>query len=722
MKKIIKYISLGIAAIFLVIAAAAGYLIATFDPNSYKPQIITAVKNSTQRDLKLDGNISLMFYPSIGVRTGKVSLSEFRNQQEFLAIDDVHVSLALLPLLAKKIVVENVEIRGLKVQLIKHKDGKLNIDDLTSGGTTEPAPAQAQPTPAAGSPILFDVASINLNKTNLSYLDESNGATYEINDLNLRTGRIANNHPVDVELEVALKGTQPKLDIATRLKTRITFDLDKKIFQIAGLDLQTKGSALDITNLTINASGEASANPESQEFSLKNFTLSSSGSQGSNSFEAKLAAPSLTLSKDKISGDKLSLDAAQSQLTQNFKAKIGTSVTGSLDTQQFNLPDLSIALNATGEQLPSKSVSSELKGSVRLDAKKQSVAIQLAGGLLQSQVKADVAVNNFSKPAIRFNIAVDQFDADLYLPKKAAGSSAPAAKQSTAAEQPFDLSALRDLDLDGKLSLGAVKAFNAKASKLQIGVNARKGLVKVDPLAVNLYQGNLKGSITVNATPAIPTFALNVGLNSVEINPLAKDAADLDIVEGKGNVNLNLNTQGNLVSTLKKKLNGNMSVNLNNGAIKGIDLAKLVQSVQSLSKDSKLQTFGVNKDEKTVFSELKASFKVNNGVAHNDDLSVKAPTLHITGNGDIDIGNDSMNYTAKATFSKTEGGGTGALPVYLSGTFTELKYKVDFGALLADVAKQKLGAKVEEAKTKAKEDIKSKAQDELKKGLKGLFQ
>ena len=175
------------------------------------------------------------------------------------------------------------------------------------------------------------------------------------------------------------------------------------------------------------------------------------------------------------------------------------------------------------------------------------------------------------------------------------------------------------------------------------------------------------------------------------------------------------------MSKLKKALNGTMALNLADGAVKGINLPKLVQGVQSLGKSSSAQTMGVNKDEKTEFSEFKASFKVTNGVAHNDDLTVKAPTLRIAGNGDIDIGNDSLNYTTKVTLSKTEGGGTATLPVQLSGPFADLKYKVDFGAMLADIAKQKLEARKDEAKAQLKDEAKAKAQDALKKGLKGLF-
>ena len=755
MNKILKYSLLSVGGIAAVAVAGVAYVAVTFNPNDYKPQIIKAVKDSKQRTLKLDGDIKLTFFPSIGASLGKISLSEYKSEQEFAAIDSAHVSLALLPLFSKQVVVNEVEISGVKAKLIRHKDGKLNIDDLLS---KDAAPAESKPaahaTPASGAPVKFDIASVSVDKTTLSYRDETSGAQYAVKDLSLKTGRIANGVPGKIELSVVVQANQPKLDISAQLKTTLTFDLEKSRYHAEGMDMQIKGSALDISNLNVKANGDVNANLGIQEFGSKKLAVTVSGTQGKNNFDAKLDAPSLSLTKDKYTGDKLTLnakldgavghivatlsvpgvegnaqsfkisaltlDAEMKQPEQTFKVKLATPVAGSLESQQFNLSKLSLAVNATGDKLPNKSISSELKGSVQLDAKKQSVAVNLAGGLLQSQIKADIAVNNFDHPAIRFNVDVDQFDADLYLPKKAEGAAAPAGK-SSGPEQPFDLSALRDLNIDGSLRVGTLKAANIKTAQLRIDVKARDGLVSVNPLSLNLYQGSAKLSAIVNATPAKPTFAINGNLTGINIGPLAKDASNLDIVEGKGNISLNLTTQGNLVSALKKELGGNASVNLANGAIKGINLPKLVQGVQSLNKNSGAQTMGVNKDEKTEFSEFKASFKVNNGVAHNDDLSVKAPMLRIAGSGDIDIGNDSLNYTTKVTMSKTEGGGTGTLPVYLSGPFTDLKYKVDFGALLADVAKQKLDAKKEEVKDKVKEDAKAKLQEELKRGLKGLF-
>jgi AsmA protein len=339
--------------------------------------------------------------------------------------------------------------------------------------------------------------------------------------------------------------------------------------------------------------------------------------------------------------------------------------------------------------------------------------------LLQSQIKTKLAVNNFNVPMIRYDLEVDQFDADPYLPKKSAEEKDKDKNKKAEPEQPFDLSALKALNLEGSVRIGSLKVANVKVGQLRVDVKAKNGMINIAPLSAKMYQGSVDVKITVNA--ATYNYTVNEKLTGIDIAPLLKDAADLDVAEGRGNILLDLTAQGNTVSGIKKSLNGKASVDLANGAIKGINLNKLVQGLQNLSKDTRAETVGVDKNEKTEFSEFKANFKIKNGVAHNDDLAVKSTVVRISGNGDIDIGHDSLNYNAKAIFAKSEQGKTATLPVGVSGAFDDLKFKVDYTALLADVAKQKLDEEKEKLKAKAKEDAKAKLQEQLKKGLKGLF-
>lgn len=738
MNKILKYSLVGAGSVLGIAVAGAAYVAATFDPNDYKEQIIKAVKDAKQRDLKLDGDIKLTFFPSIGANLGKVSLSEFKSSTEFAAIEGASVSLALMPLLSKQVVVDEVSLSGVKAHLVKRKDGSTNIDDLLSKDESKQSD---------GEQVKFDIASVHIANTELSYSDEGTGASYAVKDFNLSTGRIANGVPSKVVLSANVQANQPKLDISTSLKTTLTFDLEKKIYQVEGLDLQAKGAALDISNLVLQANGDASANLGTQEFSAQKLTISANGVKGKDTFDAKLDAPALTLTKDKFSGDKLTLNAkldgaigklvaslslpgvegnAQAfkvsaltldvdmqQPEQAFKVKLTSPLSGNFEAQQFNLSNLSLAVSATGDKLPNKSVSSEMKGSVQVDASKQNVQADLAGGLLQSQVKAKLGVNGFADPAIHFDIDVDQFDADLYMPKKTAEA------KPNEPEQPLDLSALRKLNLDGSLRIGSLKVANVKSSNVRLDVKAHGGHVSVAPLSANLYQGSVNGSLSINAV-AVPSIAISQTLSGVNVAALTKDAADFDTLEGKGNIGLNLTMQGSTVSAMKKALNGSMSLNLADGAIKGINIAKKLRDAKGMLGKGNAQTSSADQSEKTDFSELKATFKVNSGVAHNDDLSMKSPLLRLSGNGDINIGNDSMNYLAKATLAKTLEGQGGAdsvggltVPVRVSGPFADLKYTLDFGAMVGEAAKQKIEAK--------KEEVKAKVQDKLKDSLKGLF-
>ncbi len=743
MNKILKYGFAAVAAALIISAAVLAYVAATFDPNNYKEQIIKVVKDRNHRDLHLDGNIVLSFFPSIGAKLVKVSLSEINSDEQFAAIDAARVSLSLLPLFSGRVEVNEISLSGVQGTLIKHTDGTTNIDDLLGKGAQEDKNQPERP------PVKFDIAAISINQTNLNYRDEGSGALYTIKDLNLSTGRIINKLPVKISLSAVVQSNQPRLEITTHLKTTLTFDLDKQLYHLEGLDLDADGAALDIAKLKVNASGEVNVDLAATEFLAKQFKLKVSGVKIKDEFSASVEAPTLILTKDKFSGEKLLVNAklngssgnilaalslpslegnAQSfkidalaldldvkQAEQSFKFKLSLPLTGNFIAKQFKLNNLTLALTANGDKLPNKSIESVLKGSMQVDALKETLQLALAGGLLQSQLKAKIGINNFSDPALNFDLDVDQVDADLYLPK----STKPVAQNET--EQPIDLSALRKLNLEGTLKIGALKVANLKSTNLHITVKAHKGELKVNPLSANLYQGSLNGNLNVNAE-STPVISLNQTLSGINIAALLKDAANFDTLEGKGSVLLNLNMHGNTVSAMKKVLDGSLTLNLADGAVKGINIAKKLREAQTMfSKGANSsQTQALNKEEKTDFSELKASFKIVNGIAHNDDLSMKSPVLRVAGNGDINIANDSINYLAKATLAKTLEGQGGkdnvsgiTVPVRLSGPFSDLKYTLDYSALLSDVTKLKIENK--------KDEIKSKLQEQLKGGLNNLF-
>ena len=82
-----------------VIASVALYLF--FDPNDFRDEISTAVKESTGRELVIEGDLSLSIFPWIAVEIGKTRLgnAEGFGDQPFLSFDQARLSVRLIPLL-----------------------------------------------------------------------------------------------------------------------------------------------------------------------------------------------------------------------------------------------------------------------------------------------------------------------------------------------------------------------------------------------------------------------------------------------------------------------------------------------------------------------------------------------------------------------------------------------------------------------------------------------
>ena len=743
MNKIVKFVVLPLVGMIAVIAALAAYLAATFDPNQYKPQIVQEVHDKTGRTLKLDGDIKLSLFPSIGATLGKASLSERASDREFAGADDLHVALKLFPLLSKQVVVDAIEAENLRANLVRFKDGKTNMDDLTGGGDTSASTAKG------GEPqVKVEIDHVTIKNATITYTDQAAGAKYSLSKLNLKTGRIANGVPSKIDVSFTAQSDKPKLDVEAALKATVTFDLANQHYALEGLDLSAKGIAAGISNLVANAKGDVDAKLANKEFLLSKIKVGVTGKQESGDLDVKFDAPKLNVTKDKVSGEKIALDATLNEpkgkvaikleipgidgdaksfaaaamtLTVDMqkngatiKAKATSPLAGSVDAERIELANLVTTVKINDPKLPKNPIDATITGAAVVDLAKQNASLTFVTKFDDSNINGKAGLSKFAPPFYAFDINIDQLDADRYLPK-----SDPKQKQP---EQPLDLSALKGLNANGGVRVGSLKLANVKAANVRIDIKAANGRVDVSPIAANLYQGSLAGSMSVQVA-ATPVIAVKQNLNGVNVGPLLKDAANFDTLEGKGNVTLDVGGQGSTMSAIKKALNGNVAIRLTNGAIKGVNIAGSIREAKAkLGTLKGDKTQAASQVEKTDFSELSASFNIKNGVAHNRDLSGKSPLLRLGGEGDIDIGNERLDYLLKATVVATVAGQGGkdlaelngvTVPVKLSGTFTAPQYNIDFSGMAAGVAKA-----VVEKKT---EEIKARVQDQVQDRLKGLF-
>lgn len=309
-----------------------------------------------------------------------------------------------------------------------------------------------------------------------------------------------------------------------------------------------------------------------------------------------------------------------------------------------------------------------------------------------STLRGNAAVTNLATGAMSFDLTIDQIDLDRYLSTGSRSQAAtPPPSASMQNQQPTQLptGALKTLQLNGKLAIGSAIVYGMKLSQVDVGIAADHGVLHVSPASAKLYGGTSTGDVTLDAHSTVPVLHLNESLAGIQIQPLLTDFAKLNRVSGRGNVTLDITAHGNTTAALIGSLDGHAAVNLNNGAIQGVDLWSAINSAVALAERQPMPAKAPGNS--TPFEAFKASADLANGVATTKDLDIASGDLRVTGQGTANLVTEAVSYRANATILK--GAAAGALanvPLVINGTMKSPSVRPDTQALVKSVAQQQL--------------------------------
>jgi AsmA protein len=790
MPRIVKYLLIAFASLTGLLVVAAGILAATFNPNDYKPLIIKLVQEKKQRTLAIPGEIKLAFFPKIGADLGRVSISEHKGTAEFASIERARVSLQLFPLMSQQLVVDHVDIDGIHANIKIFKDGTTNFDDLVAGEQSERQIAfDIDGVNISNARISLDDQqqrrTLDISRLELETGKIANGVPSRIA---LSADVKGNNPAIDARISVK-SGFTIDLEQKHYLVKKLDAEIKGRLAEFTDLALKLAGNAdlkpadkrFTLDGIRLKASGKHAGQPADVNFDAPKLIVTDrhvSGArisgdarltQGARNLTAAFSAPSFEGTPQAFKVPSLALDITIRQDQLDAKAKVSGTFSGNIDQLLFTSPQLTLALSgkqgttalngslttAFSANLKTRMVELpnigaaftlpnpgggilklDASGKANLDLGKQTLALLLKGNLDESAFDGRFGMSKFSPAAYTFDLGIDRLDADRYRGKPPAAAAREVAPKTAAADKPLDLSALRDLQAAGTLRIGALKFGNIKASSVRLNVRAAGSKLDVNPLSASLYGGGMTGSAAALASSP-PRFAVRQNLAGVHLGPLLKDAIGKDPIEGRGNVSLDITSAGASVAQLKKSLNGTARLELRDGAVRGINVAQTIRNAKAkigtFKGDAPAQTGTGSTGEKTDFSELSGSFRIASGVARNEDLNVKSPLIRVGGAGEINLGEERLDYLAKATVvSNLQGQGGPELqalkgltvPVRLSGPFSAIGWRIDFEGLASELAKQKIDEKKQELQSRAQKSIdeqKAKVQDRIKEQFKGLL-
>ena len=759
----IRRIGIALAGVLLVVGGAAVWLATGFDANRYKGVAIDWMKANRNRTLVIDGPIDLSVFPRLAVKLGKASLSEPGRSEVFVSIDRAALAVEVLPLLRGRLVVDRVEAGGVAVTVTRDAQGRRNFDDLVQPASAASAPTTGAPSGSSTSTMSFDVSRIELADVRARIRDAVAGIDGDIALKKLSTGRIADGVETPVELAAALALKAPALKADVSGTARVTPDLASGAVRLAALDLTFGASTAGLTLAGSTLALDRFAyDPAQRALTLDKLALRLKGTRGADPLALELDWPQLAVTGDTLRGgpfsgklglggalpleadfrsgapsgnfDALALPGFEARLTSAGKArKLAGTLRSNLAIRpaQAQVALDAIDLQATIEEPGLKPVALAARGKASASPKVASWA--LAGQANTNKFRIDGSANlAASPPAIKAQASFDALDLNTLLPTSASSGASPGAPAP--ADAPVDLSALRSVDAVVGLRAGSFVFRQYRVADAKIDATLAGGLLRVTTLQGKAWGGALDANASADArSNRIGVKAVASGVN---VAAVLKDVAAKDLLEGTGRVTLDVDTTGRSVAELRSKLAGNAALQLRDGAIKGVNLAKSLRQAKAALTMRSDATQKASQTEKTDFSELSASFRIADGVARSNDLDMKSPFLRLGGDGAIDIGRGMIDYTARATVTSSATGQDGAelaalkgltVPVRLTGPFEAVDWKIQWSAVAAGVAKNKL-----EDKLKDKLGIKApagsasapaqKPKDALKeKLLKGLF-
>ena len=662
MKSVLKWGFIVGAGVVVIIIAALLIIPMFVDVKKYKPELEQYVSKTTSRPFSVGDDIKLTLFPWAGLSFSDLSMGNPPGfkEKEFVTVKSFEAQVKIMPLLLS--LFKTIELNRFILN-----EPRIVLITNKDGNTNWAMPKKSEDKKQTQAPA-----------------DKASKSGLPIGALSVGTFSIKN-------------GTVVWVDHSTETSK-----------EVREFNLNLKDVSLDSPmNLELSAI-------------LDKYPLSVQGTVGpvGQGFE----------------GGKIPLDlklAAIKELTINLKGNLENLVAEpgvdlDLEIDEFSPRKLVAAL---GQSFPLATSDPKALDRVALKAHVMANAKQAAvtNGKMdidESKLNFSMQASQFSRPAVKFDLNLDQINVDRYLPPKS--ETAPKSEEAApGTPKKTDYAPLRRLILDGQLKIGQLIASKAKIQDLLMRVTAKDGIINLDPLKMNLYQGKVAGKASLDVTKDVPKSSVNLLVDKVKVGPLLKDVLEVDVLEGAAEADVALAMEGDEPALIKKTLNGEGVVMFRDGAIVGIDLANMVRNVQS--------AFGLGEKPKerprTDFTELNAPFTIKNGLVNTPNTSLRSPLLRIIAIGDAHLVNETIDFrvepkavaTIKGQGDETQRSGI-MVPVVVSGTFSAPKFRPDISAATKQEIKQKVLESKEAQKVMEKEEVKKIIEKkETKDLLKGVL-
>lgn len=376
MAKGLRWVLGGVAGVFLLLGAVLTYVVFVLDPNDYKAELARVVKDKTDMELALTGDLAWTLYPDIGIALGKTSLTDPVAGEQLLAVNQASVSVQLLPLLSQQVRIDAIALDGAAVRFVQHADGSTSWDRLLE--------KLKSPDEEESQQVALEIADLDVKNTQLTLVDEKAGVTRRVEQIAVQAQDIdpKDTFPVALQFRFSQKDAAGKTVSAdSRLSSQVNFNAETSLLALSelALDSELAGTLLPAP-LTLALKGQSlTADLNTQQHAVKGLVMdvayrdpaltAPATLQLSTDVQADLAAQRITLPK-------LAVKASYQDKGRPapVTADLSSAVSAALDSGELRLSGLVLNAMVADASLP-KPMPVSLKAGIQANWLKGSVAL-----------------------------------------------------------------------------------------------------------------------------------------------------------------------------------------------------------------------------------------------------------------------------------------------------------------------------------------------------------
>lgn len=746
----IRRLSIGFLLAVSLLALGVFWFVSTLDLNLHKEKIQQLVFDRTGRTLTIDGDIATQFFPWIGLQMHDVSLANAPGFEHvpFARVRSSDVQLELVPLLFGTFNVTRVTLDGLELMLQINDEGVANWEDLLNTTTvveTETDEEDVLQSVEAGAPLAaaLSVGVIEVTDAMVQWVNEKERNDIELAQLNLTTDAFQLGKPFAFTTSFLISSHSAQVSSQVTASGSLAIDVNNHSYLLHGVDVKTstqsewlpldvldvdmtgnllvnlKAQSFDLTELNSKVENIAFAgelygtsvfevpsffgNVESNEFDLI-AVLKEVGVQIPDTFDDSLVKTTrfsfaFQQSEEQLLLNQLVLSSADAQFNGDVQiSNLSQSpvFSAQLSSNEFNpAPWASLAgwVSADPLVMQRASVTTAVRQSGQIlsftDLQLMLDDFQLSGNVEVTDIHAE-------SPPLVFELHGSGLDVERYLP--VSELSEPAVTPSVSKVQ-VPVHPMKVLDINGNITMDELSVAGVTLTDLVIPVVAKDGNINVTEAKASLYDGTLFNSVSVDVNVEPPLLKWSSNISAVQSDALLSDYLKSESpISGTGILNIDVLSRGYNLTEWLQAADGAVSLRFADGVIDGVSLpSEIIQAYNLLQG----RVVAVEENLSTGFTELSVSGEISEGLLESDDLSMKAPWLHVTGEGSVELYSGQLEYLANLrVMGNAEEQGSAelaaldglVLPVPITGTLSDVS--VDFNSLFVKTLTTELTALV----------------------------